>query len=122
MKSLENFNFNVLQVHFSFLSPSFRRWLETYSILRVGANFVAYVGEVGQWMYCSREKGPAGCVFKKSSLWWECELKAMVGGHAICESRMFHTRKGITFSSFKMKNLFKFVRALKEKLFSPLGV
>ena len=80
------------------------------------------MGEVGQWMYCSREKGPAGCVFKKSSLWWECELKAMVGGHAICESRMFHTRKGITFSSFKMKNLFKFVRALKEKLFSPLGV
>lgn len=117
MKSLENFNFNVLQVHFSFLSPSFRRWLETYSILRVGANFVAYVGEVGQWMYCSREKGPAGCVFKKPSLGWECELKAMVGGHAICESRMFHT-----FSAFNMKNLLKFVRALKEKLFSPLGV
>ena len=73
-------------------------------------------------MYCSRGKGHAGCVFKKPSLGRECELKAMVSGHAICESRMFHTRKGITFSAFKMKNLFEFVRALKEKLFSPLGV
>ena len=107
MKSLEKFNFNFLHVHFSLLSPSFRRWLETYSVLRVSANFVAYVGVVDLWMYCSRGKGPAGCVFKKPSLGWECELKAMMGGHAICECRMFHT-----FSAFKMKNLLKFVRAL----------
>ena len=84
--------------------------------------YFAYVGVVDLWMYCREGKGPAGCVFKKPSLGWECELKAMVGGHAICESRMFHTRKGITFSAFKMQNLLKFVRALKEKLFSPLGV
>lgn len=38
-----------------------------------------------------------GCVFNKPSLGSDCELKAMVGGYAICESRVFHTRKGITF-------------------------
>lgn len=48
-------------------------------------------------VYCFRGKGPVGCVFNKPSMGWDCELKAMVGGYAICESRVFHTRKGITF-------------------------
>ena len=78
MKSPEKFNFNFLHVHFSLLSPSFRRWLETYSILRVGANFVAYVGVVDLWMYCSRGKGHAGCL-QKAFAWVGVRIKGNGG-------------------------------------------
>ena len=67
-------------------------------------------------LYCSRGKGPAGCVFHRPSLGWDCGLKARVGGHAICEFRVFHIRRGIIFSAFYLKNILEFVGAFEGKV------